>query len=143
MMFFKEQLGETYGVMVYQEDVIKIALHYAGLPLPTGIFCVGHESCKGRSKQLAKSEDNYFACCAQRPFRKVERRDIPTVESFAVTRSVKHTLLMRSKVTKPLSKVYYPIEFMVAVINNHGGFIVPKSMCTKPRCLGDHTQPLC
>jgi DNA polymerase-3 subunit alpha/error-prone DNA polymerase len=35
-----EQLGETYGVMVYQEDVIKIALHYAGLPLPTEIFCV-------------------------------------------------------------------------------------------------------
>ncbi|MDO7742208.1 MAG: PHP domain-containing protein, partial [Pedobacter sp.] len=25
---FKEQLGETYGIMVYQEDVIKIALHY-------------------------------------------------------------------------------------------------------------------
>jgi DNA polymerase-3 subunit alpha/error-prone DNA polymerase len=35
--------------MVYQEDVIKIALHYAGLPLPTEIFCVGHEW-KGRSK---------------------------------------------------------------------------------------------
>ncbi|GAB1467339.1 hypothetical protein MASR2M64_00030 [Candidatus Cloacimonadota bacterium] len=28
---FKEQLGETYGIMVYQEDVIKIALHYGGL----------------------------------------------------------------------------------------------------------------
>ena len=28
---FEEYLGDTYGIMVYQEDVIKIALHYGGL----------------------------------------------------------------------------------------------------------------
>jgi DNA polymerase-3 subunit alpha len=27
----KEQLEETFGVMVYQEDVIKICIHYAGM----------------------------------------------------------------------------------------------------------------
>jgi DNA polymerase-3 subunit alpha/error-prone DNA polymerase len=32
---FKEHLGETYGVMVYQEDVIK-ALHFAGVPASDG-----------------------------------------------------------------------------------------------------------
>jgi DNA polymerase-3 subunit alpha/error-prone DNA polymerase len=37
-MMFKEQLGETYGVMVYQEDVIKIVLHYAGFPLRRDIL---------------------------------------------------------------------------------------------------------
>jgi DNA polymerase III alpha subunit len=37
---FKEQLGETYGIMVYQEDVIKIALHYGGLPAADGEFYV-------------------------------------------------------------------------------------------------------
>jgi hypothetical protein len=26
--------------MVYQEDVIKIALHFGGLPAADGIFCV-------------------------------------------------------------------------------------------------------
>jgi DNA polymerase III alpha subunit len=30
ILFFEQQLGETYGIMVYQEDVIKIALHYGG-----------------------------------------------------------------------------------------------------------------
>jgi DNA polymerase III alpha subunit len=30
---FKEHLGETYGVMVYQEDVMKIVHHFAGLDL--------------------------------------------------------------------------------------------------------------
>jgi DNA polymerase III alpha subunit len=29
----KEHLEETYGVMVYQEDVIKIAHYYAGLDM--------------------------------------------------------------------------------------------------------------
>jgi DNA polymerase III alpha subunit len=27
----KEQLSETYGVMVYQEDVIKVRIHFAGM----------------------------------------------------------------------------------------------------------------
>ncbi|MGA0232620.1 MAG: hypothetical protein ACO3MB_07070, partial [Saprospiraceae bacterium] len=30
---FEEHLGETYGVMVYQEDVMKIVHHFAGLEL--------------------------------------------------------------------------------------------------------------
>ena len=29
----EEQLKETYGVMVYQEDVLKICHHFAGLDL--------------------------------------------------------------------------------------------------------------
>ena len=29
----KELLEETYGVMVYQEDVIKVAHHFAGLDM--------------------------------------------------------------------------------------------------------------
>ncbi|WP_202912459.1 DNA polymerase III subunit alpha [Sphingobacterium olei] len=28
---FEEHLGDTYGIMVYQEDVIKIAMHFGGL----------------------------------------------------------------------------------------------------------------
>jgi DNA polymerase-3 subunit alpha/error-prone DNA polymerase len=38
-MMFKEQLGETYGVMVYQEDVIKISFTLRRLPAAAGIFC--------------------------------------------------------------------------------------------------------
>ena len=30
---FEKELGETYGIMVYQEDVIKIAMHF-GVYLP-------------------------------------------------------------------------------------------------------------
>jgi DNA polymerase-3 subunit alpha/error-prone DNA polymerase len=51
-MMFLGTTGETYGVMVYQEDVIKIVLHYAG-SLPTGYFASAMSG-KGRSKQLYK-----------------------------------------------------------------------------------------
>ena len=34
---FEEHLKETYGIMVYQEDVIKIAQYFGGLSLGTGI----------------------------------------------------------------------------------------------------------
>jgi hypothetical protein len=39
--------------MVYQEDVIKIALHYTRGFLPAGIFCVNHELAKD-VQQLCK-----------------------------------------------------------------------------------------
>lgn len=62
---FKEQLGETYGIMVYQEDVIKIALHYGGLPAADGDILRRAMSGKGRSLDaLKKVKDNFFACCA-------------------------------------------------------------------------------
>ena len=32
----KEQLEETYGVMVFQEDVLKVCHHFAGLDLADG-----------------------------------------------------------------------------------------------------------
>jgi DNA-directed DNA polymerase III PolC len=82
---FKEQLGETYGVMVYQEDVIKIALHYAGLPAADGDILRRAMSGKGRSKAaLQKVKDNYFACCAQKGHpEKLSEEIYRQIESFA------------------------------------------------------------
>jgi DNA polymerase-3 subunit alpha/error-prone DNA polymerase len=37
---FEEQLGETYGIMVYQEDVIKLHCILVVCLLPMVIFCV-------------------------------------------------------------------------------------------------------
>ncbi|HQU52560.1 MAG TPA: PHP domain-containing protein [Saprospiraceae bacterium] len=37
---FEEHLGETFGVMVYQEDVMKIVHHFAGLDLDEGVVAV-------------------------------------------------------------------------------------------------------
>lgn len=123
---FKEQLGETYGIMVYQEDVIKIALHYGGLPAADGDILRRAMSGKGRSKEaLQKVKDNFFACCAQKghPLQLSEEiyRQIESFAGYSFCKAHSASYAVESYQSLYL-KVYYPIEFMVAVINNQGGF---------------------
>jgi DNA-directed DNA polymerase III PolC len=123
---FQEHLGETYGIMVYQEDVIKIALHYGGLPAADGDILRRAMSGKGRSKAaLQKVKDNFFACCAQKghPLALSEEiyRQIESFAGYSFCKAHSASYAVESYQSLYL-KVYYPIEFMVAVINNQGGF---------------------
>jgi len=123
---FEEQLGETYGIMVYQEDVIKIALHYGGLPAADGDILRRAMSGKGRSKAaLQKVNDNFFASCAAQGHPLALSQEIyRQIESFAGYSFCKaHSASYAVESYQSLYlKVHYPIEFMVAVINNQGGF---------------------
>ncbi len=123
---FKEQLGETYGIMVYQEDVIKIALHYGGLPAADGDILRRAMSGKGRSLEaLRKVKENFFASCLQKGHPPTLSEEIyRQIESFAGYSFCKaHSASYAVESYQSLFlKVYYPIEFMIAVINNQGGF---------------------
>lgn len=123
---FKEQLGETYGIMVYQEDVIKIAQHYGGLPAADGDILRRAMSGKGRSLEaLQKVKDNFFASCAQKGHPLELSQEIyRQIESFAGYSFCKaHSASYAVESYQSLFlKVYYPVEFMTAVINNQGGF---------------------
>ncbi len=123
---FKQQLGETYGVMVYQEDVIKIALHFGGLAAEDGDILRRAMSGKGRSlAALQKVKDNFFASCARQGHPEELSREVyRQIESFAGYSFCKaHSASYAVESYQSLYlKVYYPIEFMVAVINNQGGF---------------------
>ena len=123
---FKEQLGETYGIMVYQEDVIKIALHYAGVPATDGDVLRRAMSGKGRSKEaLQKVKDNFFECCAQKghPLQLSQEiyRQIESFAGYSFCKAHSASYAVESYQSLYL-KVHYPIEFMTAVINNFGGF---------------------
>ena len=127
---FKEQLGETYGVMVYQEDVIKIALHYGGLSAAYGDILRRAISGKGRSlKELQSVKDQYFASCQQKghPL-KLSQEVYRQIESFAGYSFCKaHSASYAVESYQSLYlKAYYGIEFMVAAINNGGGFYRPE-----------------
>lgn len=123
---FREHLGETYGIMVYQEDVIKIAQHYGGLPAPDGDILRRAMSGKGRSLEaLQKVKDNFFTSCAQKGHPETLSQEIyRQIESFAGYSFCKaHSASYAVESYQSLYlKVYYPIEFMTAVINNQGGF---------------------
>lgn len=123
---FREHLGETYGIMVYQEDVIKIAQHYGGLPAPDGDILRRAMSGKGRSLEaLQKVKDNFFESCAQKGHPLSLSQEIyRQIESFAGYSFCKaHSASYAVESYQSLYlKVHYPIEFMTAVINNQGGF---------------------
>jgi DNA polymerase-3 subunit alpha/error-prone DNA polymerase len=123
---FQEQLGETYGIMVYQEDVIKIALHYGGLPAADGDILRRAMSGKGRSKSaLQKVKENFFDSCIQQghPLQLSEEiyRQIESFAGYSFCKAHSASYAVESYQSLYL-KVYYPVEFMVAVINNQGGF---------------------
>ncbi|KAF2510257.1 DNA polymerase III subunit alpha [Flavobacterium zhairuonense] len=123
---FREHLGETYGIMVYQEDVIKIAQHYGGLPAPDGDILRRAMSGKGRSLEaLQKVKDNFFASCAQKGHPETLSQEIyRQIESFAGYSFCKaHSASYAVESYQSLYlKVNFPVEFMTAVINNQGGF---------------------
>ncbi|WP_294297396.1 DNA polymerase III subunit alpha [uncultured Chryseobacterium sp.] len=123
---FKEQLGETYGIMVYQEDVIKIALHYGGLSAADGDVLRRAMSGKGRSlSALQKVKDHFFASCSELGHPETLSTEVyRQIESFAGYSFCKaHSASYAVESYQSLYlKVHYPVEFMVAVINNQGGF---------------------
>lgn len=144
---FKEQLGETYGIMVYQEDVIKIALHYGGLPAADGDILRRAMSGKGRSKAaLQRVKDNFFESCARQGHPEALSQEIyRQIESFAgysFCKAHSASYAVESYMSLYL-KAYYPLEFMTAVINNFGGFYRTEVYVHEARMAGARIHTPC
>ena len=122
----KEQLGETFGVMVYQEDVLKVCHHFAGLDLADADVLRRAMSGKYRSKaEFQRIVDKFFSNCEERGYPKELSREVwRQIESFAgYSFSKAHSASYAVESFQSLYlKAYYPLEFMVAVMNNFGGF---------------------
>ncbi|RME92919.1 MAG: DNA polymerase III subunit alpha, partial [Bacteroidetes bacterium] len=123
---FEQELGETYGVMVYQEDVLKIAHRFAGLSLAQAdILRRAMSGKKDAEAQLPRIKARFFANCAERgyPLALVEEvyRQIASFAGYSFCKAHSASYAVESYQSLYL-KVYYPLEFCVAVINNFGGF---------------------
>jgi DNA polymerase-3 subunit alpha len=122
----EKQLKETYGVMVYQEDVIKICHHFAGLDLADADVLRRAMSGKFRSKgEFKRIADRYFENCKARGYTEELAKEVwRQIESFAgYSFSKAHSASYAVESFQSLFlKSHFPLEFMVAVINNFGGF---------------------
>jgi len=122
----KEHLGETFGVMVYQEDVIKICHHFAGLDLADADVLRRAMSGKYRSrKEFNRITARFFENCREKGYPDALTREVwRQISSFAgYSFSKAHSASYAVESFQSLFlKTYYPKEFMVAVINNFGGF---------------------
>ncbi|AZA83729.1 DNA polymerase III subunit alpha [Chryseobacterium lactis] len=123
---FEEHLKETYGIMVYQEDVLKIAQYFGGLSLADGDILRRAMSGKGRSIQkLQEVKANFFEKCIEKGHSEMltaeAYRQIESFAGYSFCKAHSASYAVESYQSLYL-KVYYPLEFMVSVINNQGGF---------------------
>ena len=119
-------MPETYGVMVYQEDVIKVAHHFAGLSLAEADVLRRGMSGKFRSREEFQSvKDSFFENCLKKGFEQSLTTDVwRQIESFAgYAFSKGHSASYAVESYQSLYlKAYFPLEYMTAVINNFGGY---------------------
>jgi DNA-directed DNA polymerase III PolC len=122
----EELLKETYGVMVYQEDVIKVAHYFAGLDMADADLLRRATSSKYRGKKhLIELRQRFFANCECFGYPPAVTDEVwRQIESFADFSFCKaHSASFAVESYQSLFlKSYYPMEFAVAVINNFGGF---------------------
>ena len=119
-------MPETYGVMVYQEDVIKVAHIFGGLTLGEADNLRRGMSGKFRSRdEFLKVKQQFFDNCKKT--KKPETltaevwRQIESFAGYAFAKGHSASYAVESYQSLFL-KAYYPLEYMVATINNFGGF---------------------
>lgn len=144
---FREQLAETYGVMVYQEDVMKIASAYGGLDMADADVLRRMISRKQPDQVLLCAlREKFFANCHAKGYDDEVTREIwRQMESFAgYSFNKAHSASYAVESYQSLYlKTYFPREFMVAVLNNYGGFYDRKVYINELRRVGGRVQLPC
>lgn len=140
-------MPDTYGVMVYQEDVIKVAHYFAKLTLGEADMLRRGMSGKYRSRdEFQKVKDKFFENCRDIGHSYELAADIwRQIESFAGYAFAKgHSASYAVESYQALYlKTYYPLEYMVAVINNGGGFYRPELYAHEARMNGAEIEAPC
>ena len=142
-----EILKDTYGIMIYQEDVLKVAHHFAGLTLAESDNL--RRGMRGKTKTkgvLIKMMEKFKASCRKKGYPEATIDDIwNQVEAFAGYAFAKgHSASYTVESYQSLYlKHYFPIEYMVAVLNNGGGFYKVETYVNEARKYGAIISPPC
>ncbi|MCI0750902.1 MAG: DNA polymerase III subunit alpha [Flammeovirgaceae bacterium] len=142
-----ELMADTFGVMVYQEDVIKVAHHFGKLTLTEADVLRRGMSGKYRSREeFQRIKDQFFENCKAEGYeQKVTDRVWFEIESFAGYSFAKgHSASYAVESYQSLFlKAHYPLEFMVGVINNFGGFYKTEFYFHEARMSGARMEAPC
>jgi len=142
-----EILDDTYGVMVYQEDVLKVAHEFAGLSLAEADIMRRGMRGKTRSKgEFEKVERKFKDNCAKKGYSNKLTEDvwgqIRAFAGYAFAKGHSASYAVESYQSLYLKK-YFPLEFMVAVLNNGGGFYNIETYVNEITKLGGIVEPPC
>lgn len=142
-----EILKETYGVMVYQEDVIKIAHDFAGLTLAEADYLRRGMSWKFKQRnEFHVVKENFFNNCYKKgyAFDTIDKiwNQIESFANFAFSKGHSASYAVESYQALYL-KAYHPLEYMVATLNNGGGFYRTELYVHEARMHGAIIIPPC
>ncbi len=136
-------LDETFGIMVYQEDVSKAAMALAGF---SDAEADGLRKVMSQKDREHKLQDYYQRFASGARERGVTSEQIEAVwammMSFSVYSFCKPHSASYARVSFQAAylKVHFPAEFMAAVISNQGGFYNAFAYVSEARRLGVTTQ---
>ncbi len=140
-------MPETYGVMVYQEDVIKVAHYFAGLSLAEADVLRRGMSGKFRGREeFEQVKQKFFSNCREKGHTAELTAEIwRQTESFAGYAFAKgHSASYAVESYQSLFlKGYYPLEYMVATLNNAGGFYNTEHYVHEARMQGGEIEAPC
>jgi DNA-directed DNA polymerase III PolC len=122
----EEQLKETFGVMVYQEDVIKVCIHYGGMDGTDADILRRGMSGKYRSRAefdrlVEKFHEGAMVLGRPEAVTREVWRQVSSFAGYSFSKAHSASFAVESYQSLYL-KTYYPMEFMVGVLNNYGGF---------------------
>jgi error-prone DNA polymerase len=137
-------LGETYGIMVYQEDVTKIAMEMAGFSAEEGDGLRKTLSKKRNAKKMSAYREQFLRGAAANG---VPPETIDKVwdmilsfsgYSFCKPHSASYALV---SFQSAYLRAHHPAEFIAAVISNCGGYYSTFAYISEARRMGLRVVP--
>jgi len=142
-----EILAETFGVMVYQEDVLKVAHYFAGLSLEEADILRRGMSWKFRERnEFQTLKGRFFENCRERGYAEEVSsevwRQIESFGNYAFSKGHSASYAVESYQSLYL-KAYFPLEYLVATVNNGGGFYRAETYLNEARRHGAEVEAPC
>lgn len=118
-----EILDETYGIMIYQEQVMRICNRLGDIPLREAYALIKAIS-KKKAKTIAKEREKFVVGCKEKGLKKAQAEEIfELIERFAgygfnKSHSTRYAFIAYQTA---YMKAHWPVEFMAAVLTYEMG----------------------
>lgn len=132
-------LDETYGIMVYQEDVSKTAVSLAGFSHAEADGLRRILSKKDKTRKLQDYKERFVKGAVSRNVSKAQIDEVwDMILSFSGYSFCKPHSASYARVSFQAAylKTHYPAEFMAAVISNRGGYYSTFAYVSEARRMG-------
>jgi len=134
-----EGLAETHGIMVYQEDVMKVAVALGGFSIEDGDQLRKVLSKKHKERQLRDYQRQFYDGASARGIQRSVIDDIwNMIMSFSGYSFCKPHSASYAQVSfkSAYLRARYPAEFIAAVVSNHGGYYTAFAYLSEGRRMG-------